>query len=142
MRYALTVFMIAGAAHAAPPVQVSAAWARATLPHQDEGVAYMTLQSAAADTLTEIDSPQAGMVMLHQTTKTGGMASMQDLAALPLPAGKPVALAPDGTHLMLMEMPHPLKAGDTLHLTLHFEKAGVMPVDVPVLPIGAHGPAQ
>ena len=140
--FGFAALLLAGAAHAAPSVQVSGAWARATLPHQDEGAAYLTLQSAAGDTLTEIDSPQAGMVMLHQTSKTGGMASMEDLAALPLPAGTPVALAPGGTHVMLMDMKQALKAGDQLHLALHFAKAGVVEVSVPVLPVSATGPEK
>lgn len=130
-----------GAALAAG-VTVSGAWARATLPHQDETAAYMTLQSAADDTLTEIDSPDAGMVMLHETSQTGGTAMMKDLEALPLPAGQKVALAPDGRHLMVMEMPHPLVAGSVLHLSLHFAHAGVEDVAVPVLPANAPGPAR
>ncbi len=131
-----------GTALAASPVKVTDAWARATLPHQDEGVAYMTLQSQDGDTLTEIDSPQAGMVMLHQTKNTGGMAMMDDLASLALPTGQKVVLQPGGVHIMLMEMQHPLKAGETLHLSLHFTKAGVQDVAVPVLPVHATGPAH
>ncbi len=41
-----------------------------------------------------------------------------------------------------MEMQHPLKAGETLHLSLHFTKAGVQDVAVPVLPVHATGPAH
>ncbi len=125
----------------APAVAVSGGWARATLPHQDEAAAYLTLRSPGGDTLTAIDSPDAGMVMLHQSTQRNGVASMQDMDSLALPAGQPVALAPGGTHLMLMDMKHGLKAGETLRLSLHFTKAGTVSVAVPVLPVGATGPA-
>ena len=144
MRVVVGLFWLAatGAVHAAPAVAVSNAWARATLPHQDEGVAYLTLRSAAGDTLTGVDSPAAGMVMLHQTTQKNGVSSMEDVDSLVLPAGKEVALAPGGTHLMLMDVKHALKAGDTLRLSLHFSKAGDLDVSVPVLPAGATGPEK
>jgi periplasmic copper chaperone A len=144
MRVVVGLFWLAvtGAAHAAPAVAVSDGWARATLPHQDEGVAYLTLRSAAGDTLTGVDSPAAGMVMLHQTTQKNGVSSMEDVDSLALPPGKDVALAPGGTHLMLMDVKHALKAGDTLRLSLHFAKVGELDVSVPVLPVGATGPRQ
>jgi copper(I)-binding protein len=129
-------------AFAAPPVAITGAWARATLPHQDEGVAYLTLQSPQGDTLASVASPQAGMVMLHQTEQKNGMADMEDMDSLALPAGKSVALAPGGMHLMLMDLKHPLKAGDTLHLSLVFKNAGSQDVAVPVLSVHATGPAR
>jgi copper(I)-binding protein len=134
-------FFLATPALAAPPVTVSAAWARATLPHQDEGAAYLTLQSKVGDTLSDISSPEAGMVMLHETAQKAGMSNMVDVDHLDLPPGQSVALAPGGTHLMLMDLKHPLKAGDTLHLALHFEKAGTQNVAVKVLDVHATGPA-
>jgi copper(I)-binding protein len=43
-------------------------------------------------------------------------------------------------HLMVMDVNHPLKAGDTLHLVLHFTHAGDIAENVPVLPANATGP--
>ena len=99
----------------------------------------MVLQSAAPDALTGVQSPQ-GMAMLHQSTQAGGMAGMQDIDSLALPAGHPVPLAPGGTHIMLMDLPHALHPGDTLRLTLHFAHAPDQTIAVPVRPIGASGP--
>jgi copper(I)-binding protein len=143
MRWVLAFWLMTGTAFAAgaPPVSVSGGWARASLPHQDEAAAYLTLLSAGGDTLTGVESPAAGMVMLHRTVRKNGVAEMDDVDSLALPAGRAVALAPGGTHLMLMDVAQPLKAGGTLHLTLHFAKAGDVPVSVPVLPVGATGPA-
>lgn len=129
----------AGPAFAGPPVKVNGAWARASLPGQNASVAYMVLQSGAPDALTGVSSP-AGMAMLHQSTHSGGMAGMTDMDSLPLPAGQPVALAPGGAHIMLMDLPHALRPGDTLHLTLHFAHAADQAVAVPVRPAGASGP--
>ena len=105
-------------------------------------MAYLTLRSAGGDTLTGVDSPAAGMVMLHQTTQKNGVSSMEDVDSLALPAGKDVALAPGGTHLMLMDVKHALKPWDTLRLSLHFSKAGDVSVSVPVLPVSATGPRK
>jgi copper(I)-binding protein len=41
---------------------------------------------------------------------------------------------------MLMDLKRSLKPGDTLHLSLHFAKAGSQDVAVPVRPVRATGP--
>jgi len=123
-----------------PPVSVSGAWARATAPGQTDGVAYMTLESKAADRLTGAASPDADMAMLHSTTQQGDMSGMQDMDGLDMPAGQKVTLAPHGMHLMLMGLKHPLVAGEKLDLELDFAKAGKLHVTVPVQPLGASGP--
>ena len=58
------------------------------------------------------------------------------MMALPIPAKGSVLLAPGGLHVMLMGLPQPLKAGTTLPLTLNFEKAGTVTLDVPILAPG------
>jgi hypothetical protein len=65
---------------------------------------------------------------------------MSDMDSLTLPPGKAVSLAPGGTHLMVTDMKHPLAAGSTLHLVLHFSHAGAVKCDVPVLAANATGP--
>jgi len=144
MKRLVALLLVAPAAHAAgaPAISVSDGWARASLPHQDEAAAYVTLRSAAGDTLTGVDSPQAGMVMLHQSTQKNGVSGMEDMDSLALPPGKAVTLAPGGMHLMLMDVKQSLQAGDKLHLSLHFSKAGDVNVDVPVLPVSATGPGK
>ncbi len=122
------------------PVSISGAWARATAPGQTDGVAYLTLSSAAGDRLTGAESPDAEMAMLHDTTQQGGMSGMQDMDGLDLPAGQKVALVPHGMHLMLMGLKHPLVTGEKLDLELDFAKAGKVHVTVPVQPLGASGP--
>ena len=50
-----------------------------------------------------------------------GMMSMRQIDCLELPAGKTVALAPGGYHLMMTELKQPLKKGDTVPLILTIE---------------------
>jgi copper(I)-binding protein len=71
----------------------------------------------------------------------GGMMKMSAIDKLPLPAGKAVDLKPGGYHVMLFDLKQPLKAGDTVPLTLTFEdKAGrkaSVEVRAPVRALGA-----
>ena len=54
-------------------------------------------------------------------------------ASVVLPAGATVTLSGDGSHVMLMNPKRKLKEGDTFRLTLFFEKAGRMTIDVTVV---------
>src|SRR5206468_1204376 len=50
---------------------------------------------------------------------------MRELERLELPAGQTVRLAPSGTHLMLLQLKKPLRAGDSVALDLTVvDKAG------------------
>lgn len=129
--------ILAPGAH--PKPQILRPWARATLPGQDSAAAYATLRSDVGDALLSVESDQ-GQAMLHRTMRAGGMSDMEDVDHVPLPPGQDVALAPGGTHIMLMDLPHPLKPGETLRLTFHFARAGAVRATVPVLPARAVGP--
>jgi len=48
---------------------------------------------------------------------------MRAVDALPLPAGKPVELKPNGLHMMLVGLKAPLKAGDVVPIKLVVEDA-------------------
>lgn len=54
---------------------------------------------------------------------TGGLA---------IPSGRDIVLGPGGYHIMLQELAHPLAAGDSFPLVLHFQRAGEQAVDVEV----------
>jgi copper(I)-binding protein len=139
---AASVVLLAAAPGISPTasaVAVTAPWARATAPQQKEAAVYLQMTSASGDTLQSIDSDD-GMAMLHKSVTQGGMSGMEDMDGVPLPAGKTVSLAPGGMHIMLMDIPHPLTAGEKVHLTLHFAKSPAVSVTAPVLPIGARGP--
>lgn len=56
-----------------------------------------------------------------------GMREMKD--GLELPAGEEVSLEPGSYHLMLLELQAPIVEGDTIPVTLMFEKAGEVQVD-------------
>ena len=69
-------------------------------------------------------SPLAGVVEIHEMAMDGNVMKMRAVAVLELPAGKTVELKPGGYHVMLMDLKQPLKAGETVPLTLVVEGAG------------------
>lgn len=118
------------------------AWSKATIGAERPAVFYVEITNAGSsdDALVGIATPAAGMPMLHETVVTDGVASMPHAMSVPVPAGQMVQLAPGGYHGMLMGLTTALKAGDTFPITLTFEKAGEVTVNVDVLPLRSEGP--
>jgi len=110
-------------AQSTPAVQVQDAWARATVANQSATGAFMKLTAPAATRLVEARSPIAGVVEVHEMKLEGDVMRMRAVSALPLPAGQTVELKPGGYHVMLMDLKAPVKAGDSVPLTLVFEGA-------------------
>jgi periplasmic copper chaperone A len=126
--------------YTAGDITVTAAYARAMLPGQPVGGGYLTVTNKGAenDRLVSATSPLAGMVEIHEMAMQGETMRMRKLNdGVDVPAGKTVELKPGGFHLMFMKVKAPFKAGDSVMLTLVFEKAG--PVEV-LLPVKAAGP--
>ena len=117
------------------------AWARGTVAAQKASGAFVQLRSPDAARLVAASSPVAGRVEIHEMAMDDGVMRMRQLPALELPAGKLVELKPGGLHLMLMDLKSPLKAGETLPLTLTVERAGkpveTLQLQVPVRALGA-----
>ena len=107
------------AAAAQPTVTVSDGWVRA-LPGRLPAGGYFTLHNPTGKTLTlqSASSPACGMLMLHKSATMSGMASMDNVETVAVPAGGTLQFAPGGYHLMCMEPK--LKRGDTISVTLIF----------------------
>lgn len=141
MRVLLTALALAWPATAIAEVTVSDPWARASILASRPGAAYLTLQSDVADQLVGLNSPAAAEVMVHAVeTDATGISRMMHLDKLVLKPGVPVTLAPGGMHLMLMGLTEKLQEGAEFPLTLSFQEAGEVSVEVPVLGPGASGP--
>lgn len=128
----------AQSSQATDTVSVTNAWARATAGKSKTGAVYVTLtDSGSPDRLVAVSTPLAGMAQLHQTISVKGVMQMRPIDALPLESGKPVTFGPGGYHIMLMDLHHPLKRGDTFPLTLTFDRARPVTVQVRVAGPGA-----
>ncbi|HYD78728.1 MAG TPA: copper chaperone PCu(A)C [Paucimonas sp.] len=109
--------------------------ARATVPGQPSGAAYLTIENGdkSADKLIAASSPVANSVELHTMTMDGDVMRMREVPSIVLPPGAKVAMKPgNGYHIMLMGLKQPLKEGGKFPLTLTFEKAGKAEVEVRV----------
>jgi periplasmic copper chaperone A len=128
---------------AAGGIVVTGAWARATPPGATTGALYVTIENrgGTTDRLLSVASPAAGSTMLHTTLEESGVSKMRESDGGIAP-GAVLQMKPGGTHVMLMGLASPLKEGETISLTLSFEKAGAMTVDAKVAGIGADGPVD
>lgn len=120
-------------------ITVSGAFARAAAAPGGASAAYMTLSAAAApDRLVSAASPAAARVELHtHTLDAQGVARMMQVQAIEVAPGSPTELRPGGLHVMLMGLTAPLAEGQSIPLTLTFEKAGAVTLEVPVRAVGS-----
>lgn len=136
---ALSLLILTGPAWGEPlklgAIEIDAPFSRATLPKAPTGGAYFTVINTGTtdDRLVSATSPVAGEVQMHEMKIENSVASMRELPdGIVIPAGATVVLTPSGTHLMLTHLTHPLVQGGSLPLTLNFEQAGSITLDVPI----------
>lgn len=115
-------------------VTVEKAFARATAPGAAVGGGYATIRNtgAAADRLVSASSPVSARVELHEMSMTDNVMRMREVKGIDVPANGTVELKPGGYHLMLLELKRPLKQGEKVPLTLKFEKAGEVKVELAI----------
>ncbi len=115
-------------------ISVEGAFTRAMLPNQPVGGGFVTIRNAGgADRLISATSPASEIVELHEMAMEGDVMKMRKLEnGIEVPAGETVELKPGGLHLMFMQVKTPFKEGDSVPVTLTFEKAGSIDVIFPV----------
>ena len=115
-------------------IEVQDPWARATLGQARTGAAYLTLSATGpvADRLVSASSPVAAKTELHNHVMVGNVAQMRPVDAIEVAPGSPTLLQPGGLHIMLIDLKAPLQAGTSFPVTLTFEKASAVTVQVPV----------
>ena len=105
-------------------ISVTDAWARTTMPGQPVSGAYLQIQSDADARLIGVSSSVVPRVELHEMKMDGDVMRMREVKSIDLPKGKTVTLEPGGYHIMLMNLPKPIAAGDMIPLTLVVESGG------------------
>lgn len=124
-------------------IEISAAFARATLPNAPVGGAYMTITNTGgtADRLVSVASDVAEAVELHEMALVNDVMNMQPVeGGIALAPGESVTLAPGGLHVMFMGLGQPFVEGECVTITLTFETAGTTDICVPVVAAAADGP--
>lgn len=135
----LASLLLAACSRGAPDIAVSDVWARET--RSGETAAYVTIvnRGSVSDRLVAVaaPAPAPASASLHETRYEKGIARMRPVDGVEIPAGASVALEPAGAHVMIIGLAEPLAAGDSLALTLRFERSGERRVTAEVRPAAA-----
>lgn len=128
--WAMLVVPFAASAAGTAALAVKDAWISEAPPGVQSLAGYFVIENHGTKpvVLTGGSSPTFGRVMVHRTMTEQGMASMQHLDRLEIPAGGKIVFEPTTYHLMLMMPTKPLKAGDKVEIRLSFEGGPQLPV--------------
>lgn len=100
------------------------------------GAAFVTLenQTGSDDRLIDVASDAAVRVELHTHKRTSDnvMKMIHVKEGFALPKDGMLHMKRGGNHIMFMGLTEPWEDGDTLSVTLLFEKAGEVEIDIPV----------
>ncbi|WP_339546657.1 copper chaperone PCu(A)C [Pseudomonas sp. RA_35y_Pfl2_P32] len=111
-------------------------WSQELPPNAPTVAAYFVIHNTGktADRLLSVSSPISGKAELHEHLMQKDLMKMQQVPSVEIPAGGTITFAPMAYHVMLMELQDRslLSDGKRFPLTLHFEKAGNLTVDVAV----------
>jgi periplasmic copper chaperone A len=121
-------------------LEIGHPWARATPPTAPTGGGFLTVTNTGTtpDRLISVKSAAAETVQVHEMKMEGNVMRMREISGgLEIAPGATVTLAPGGLHIMMMGLKAPLKQGDKVPVTLVFEKAGSINVELAVVALGA-----
>ncbi|MEX5730085.1 copper(I)-binding protein [Rhodovulum iodosum] len=136
-----TVFAALTAAVTALPalaqgIEIEDPYARASTMMSKSGAAFMTIKNTGEvdDRLVAAASDVADKVELHTHIEDAGgiMKMVRVEEGFPVPAGGTHMLQRGGDHVMFLGLTRSLNHGDTVEVTLSFEKAGDVTVTIPV----------
>jgi len=142
---AIALFGLPAAAHdyTLGSLKIGHPWARATPPTAPSGGGFLTVTNTGttADRLVSATSPAAGQVQVHEMKMDGNIMRMREVEkGIEIPPGATVELKPGGFHVMFMGLRAPFAKDAKVPLTLVFEKAGSIDVDLMVQAMGAQPP--
>lgn len=124
---------------------ITQAWSRATPNGAPVAGGYLRISNngTSPDRLLSGTTPMGTSVEVHEMAMKDGIMTMRPLAGgLEIAAGASVELKPGGYHLMIMGLKSALREGDHLPLTLTFEKAGQVTLDLNVRAMNAQNTGE
>ena len=133
--FALSLILLLASACAAPTeLTLEDPWARPAF-QGDNSAAYLLISNMTdqGDGLIGASSDVANITEIYLSKMDAeGTMTMERQDLIGIPAGETVTLEPGGLHVMLMNLVHDLNVGDNFDLTLEFQRAGDMVVEVEV----------
>lgn len=120
-------FSLISFSYAESGIELKDAWVRGTPPGSTITALYLNIENKGSenDVLLSASSDVSKVVELHTTSVDDkGVAKMEMLESISIPAGGTVKLEPGGMHIMLIDLQKPLETGENVEVELVFEKAG------------------
>jgi periplasmic copper chaperone A len=150
-RVVLAAFVAAGAlagpqaaahGYGAGDLQVRHPWARATPPGATVAAGYLEIRNSGqqADRVVGASTPAAERVEFHVQIQEGDVLKMREVKDFGVPARQRLTLRAGGSHLMLIGLKQPLVKGGRVPLTLRFERAGELQIELEVQPVDSRRP--
>jgi len=123
-------------------IEVRHPWTRATPPGAEVAAGYLEIRNTGKepDRVIGASTPAAERVELHMTASEKGVMKMREVTSVEAPARKRQVLRPGGTHLMIVGLKKPFVKGQRIPLTLRFERAGDVHVELEVQVGGSNKP--
>src|SRR5690606_12308054 len=116
-------------------LEITAPSVRAMVPGAKVAGGFLTIANDGkdADKLVAVTTDGVKRVEIHEMSMQNDVMKMRPLeGGLDIPAGEKVELKSGGYHLMFIQPEKPYKEGETVPVTLEFEKAGKVTIDFPV----------
>lgn len=115
-------------------IEISTPWSKEVPPTSNVAAAFMKIvnQSPQPDILLAASSPIAKHVELHSHVDDNGVMKMRQVQQIDIKGDNSQLLAPGGYHVMLFDLQQVPKVESTFPLTLTFQQAGEITVDVAV----------
>ena len=124
-------------------IEIGHPWSRATPPTAEAGGGFLAITNTGTtpDRLIAVKSPAADKVEIHEMKMDGNIMRMREVEkGIEIPPGATVELKPGGFHVMFMGLKAPFAKDAKVPLTLVFEKAGSIDVELMVQAMGAQPP--
>ena len=117
-------------------LEVSAAWARASLSSNNNSAAYMSISNPTDKQITILGASAvavANNVELHKSfVDEKGIGRMTSIDKIVVPDNSTISLSPGGIHIMLFDLKRKLNPGDSFRVVLAVEGMDAIIVDTEV----------
>ena len=128
------ILLFASACAAQTELSIEEPWARPGF-QGDNSAVYLVIRNSTdqGDGLIGAKTDAANVTEIHLSKMDAeGTMSMERQDLVGIPAGESVNLEPGGLHVMLMNLVDDLNVGDRFELTLEFQRAGDVDIEVEV----------
>ena len=116
-------------------ITIAQPWARATPPVAQTGAGYLTLTNTGDEdeALLSVSTPISKTAEIHTQSMEDHVMVMREVQRIDIPSGGQIRMEPASSlHMMFIGLKAPLEEGQTFPLTLTFEQAGEITVEVTV----------